>query len=127
MASDADRTVVMVDGVRMADTELHIFNLTTAGGAGIASKFLTSDGLTKSGSNTFLYSSVIAGWSSANTIPALDERPISGGFRYNTSTGLAEWGVMESKTTGVLIGGSVEGLEVKENGFSVTCFVLAKL
>lgn len=103
--------------------EVRWYHLFTSGGTGIASKYLTSDGLTKTGGNTFLFSSVFGGSGNATTIQAVDEAPACHGFNYNTSTGLAQWLFLESKTTGVLIGGTVDGLEVEENSTAVNCWV----
>lgn len=104
--------------------EVRWYGLTVLGGIGTASKFLTSNELTKTSSNTFLFSTVFGGSGNATTIQALDEAPGCYGFNYNTSTGLAQWLFLESKTTLVnLLGTTVEGLEVEENSTAVNCWV----
>lgn len=99
------------------------YTLGITGGAGVASTYLTTDGYTKGATNSFLYSTVLFGNGSGTAIESIEERPLFSGYNYNTSTGLMQWSFCESKTTGVLIGGTVEGLEVKENGYSVKCYV----
>lgn len=99
------------------------YTLSISGGSGIAQVYLTSDGLTKSVSNTFLFTTVLYGSGNGITIENVDERPIFCGFNYNAVTGLARFAFNESKNTGVLIGGTVEGLEAKENAYIVSCYV----
>ncbi len=94
-------------------------DLTIAGGAGLASIFLTSDGLTKSGANTFLYSSVLFATGMMRTINAITTAIFAIGYDYNVSTGLLRVLFGESKNTGVLIGGNIEGLELAQNGGTV--------
>ena len=99
------------------------YTLGITGGSGVASTYLTTDGYTKGATNSFLYITVLFGNGSGTVIESIDEKPIFAGYNYNSSTGLMQWSFCESKTTGVLIGGTVEGLEVKENGYSVKCYV----
>src|ERR1700741_1145983 len=113
-----------VDDVKQMNVQKRGYNLTIAGGDGRASKFLTSDGLTKSGSNTFLFSSVFNGGGFMKTIQSDTEAATCCGFTYNTGTGLAEWKFMESNTSSIgALGGTAEGLEDEENGSTVFCFV----
>lgn len=99
------------------------YSLTVAGGAGLATVYLTSDGLTKGVSNTFRFSNVRNVIAGTNTIQTTPEGPVLGGWSYNSSTGLLTTKFMESKTTSVLLGGTVEGLEAEENGTVIKVIV----
>lgn len=95
---------------------VHVITATVAGGNGRTSNFLTTDGLTKGAGNLFLFTTVKHVDGSTGTLQTDVEAPFMSGWSYNVSTGelITLW--MESKNTGILIGGNVEGLETEENG-----------
>lgn len=101
----------------------HWFSVTTAGGVGRVSTFLTSDGATKTAGNTFLFTAVFGGDGGTTTIQTLAEACACFGFQYNVTTGLAEWVFEESNTDNVLIGGTTTGLEYEENGTTILVWV----
>ena len=113
-----EKSLIMYDENRnlVASTIMHVVLGTVAGGNGQTSNFLTTDGLTKSGSNSFLFSSVKSVMAACNSIQTLPEGPSLHGWSYDSGTGALVCQFLESKTTGVLIGGTVEGLEAEENG-----------
>lgn len=113
-----------IDEVQKTNIDVRYYNLTISGGSGQCSKYLTSDGLAKSVGNTFLFTSVLYGHGISNTIESIAEAATCFGFSYNTTTGLGTWLFLESKNTGVLIGGNVEGLEAQENSSTVVCGVI---
>jgi hypothetical protein len=115
------------DVIQTGYCTLEIFDGTIAGGAGQISKFLTSDGLTKSGGNTFLYSNILSTSGIVTTITAVNVTPIATEFTYNLTTGELIVDCVESKNTGVLIGGNVEGLEFGVNGRNIRITALALL
>lgn len=124
-----DRVMVTLNGVRQDDVEMAFLDLTVSGGAGIVGVYLTTDGLVKSGSNSFRFTNVLFGWSSSNpsgSMPTISESGIAGPFYYDSATGLAQWRILESNETTVLIlNTQVTGNEAKENGYAARVGYLA--
>lgn len=121
-----ERSLVMYDENRnlISSTIMHVVISTISGGNGQTTNYLTSDGLNKSANNSFIFSSVKSVTAAQNTIQTLPEGAAMHGWSYNTETGLLTCQFLESKTTGVLIGGSVEGLEAKENGTTLKITII---
>lgn len=116
--------VYVDDVLQTAQTERRWYNLTTAGGNGEASKFLTSDGLTKSGGNTFLFTTVIGAGGNSKTIASDTECDSFAAFQYDAATGNARWRFAESNTSSIgALGGTAEGTEDTENGTAVAVWV----
>lgn len=96
-------------------------NNVTVGAGGLWSVFLTSDGFTKSGANTFIYATFLGVTGAAdNTLNTTANAIISGETNYNVTTGQLQIHFLENKTTGVLIGGNVTGLQDAPSGTTVT-------
>ncbi len=96
---------------------------TISGGAGKTSNFLTSDGLTKSGSNTFMFTTVKQVSASAPAIQSATEAPSMNGWDYNATTGELQTVWLESATTNTLIITTVEGIEIEEDSTVVKILI----
>jgi hypothetical protein len=101
-------------------TIIREYSTTVAGGAGLASVFLTSNGLTLGGGNSLTFTNVRNVLFNGNVIQALAEAAGGFGYDYVAGTGLLRVLNLESATV-VLAG---QALEVEENATVIKITVI---